>query len=1074
MSTPTRVFVGRAREQAELEAGLDDARDGRGGLYLVGGEPGIGKTRLAEELARRASERGFVAVWGRCWEAGGAPAFWPWIQVLRALARGSGRASFAGETREALSRILPELGVPAHGAASDAAHERFRMFDAVAEAVRRASDAAPLLVVLDDLHAADPSSLALLHFFARELRDARLFVLGTYRDREARQDPERAEVMSRIAREGTYFPLARFSEGDVRALVAARSPATDPAAVAAVFGTTEGHPLFVDEVLRAFAQGRGLDGSGRLLVPDTVRDAIRARIDRLDAATRAVAEVAAVLGREVDAVTVARVLDEDDRVVRESLRAATAVGVIVDRDGGTLGFSHALVRDALYRGVEPERRARLHACAASVIASGGAPDESRDEVALHLLEAGPAVDATVALDAVTVAAARAMGACAFEDAVSILSRGVQALAPRLADPRALAEMLVALIEAETRSRRDATETCARAARLAREAGAPELLARAALALGVEFVPAVVNETLVTLLREAAGALPREPSALRARVLARLASALQPANDPHEPMAIAREAITMARGLDDRETLRAVLMAASAAFVDYAPAGERAAIDREALSLAEEAGDAAAAIRAQIRLFVDLMELGKPALAEGAAAGVERLAERLRRPGDRWYARMLRASLAAYRGAWERAAALASEARRAVAKGDGAMSSFDAMHAFAVALARHDDATLAEQYAGFAESFQTIAWPFDDLFTTLIAVRGGNVGRARDFLERLPPDSPVVRFEHVGMHAVAELRFVADYGVGAEVLLEELERRRGAFMSYGVVGLAFLGPIERAIACVASVTGRWAEAERDFERALARCRDVGARPAEAQVLLDYGTALVRRGERDKGRASLSQAEALAGEIDMPGLARRARERAAEYVAAPGSGSAAPWRAPGAADVAFTLAREGDVWRVARAGVEFRVKDSRGMQMLAALVAEPGREMHALALGAGGDPGELGDAGLVLDARAAGAYKARLADLRDEERDAERDSDRGRLARARAEIDALAAELSAGLGLGGRGRKVAAATERARSNVQRRIKDAVRRIEEHDADLGRYLGWAVRTGTFCVFDPTARKR
>ena len=144
MPPPRRVFVGRLNELSELEAGLDDARAGRGGLFLLTGEAGIGKTRLADELARRAAAAGFGVRWGRCWEVGGAPAYWPWIQILRGLLRGAGRVALEPSTRDELARLLPELGeAPASGSPGDASQERFQLFDAMATILREASETNP-------------------------------------------------------------------------------------------------------------------------------------------------------------------------------------------------------------------------------------------------------------------------------------------------------------------------------------------------------------------------------------------------------------------------------------------------------------------------------------------------------------------------------------------------------------------------------------------------------------------------------------------------------------------------------------------------------------------------------------------------------------------------------------------------------------------------------------------------------------------------------------------------------------------------------------------------------------------
>ncbi|HEY0709838.1 MAG TPA: ATP-binding protein, partial [Polyangia bacterium] len=199
-----KAFVGRHRELDELSSALAEVRAGQGALFIVVGGAGMGKTRFADEVTRAARAGGLQTAWGRCWETGGAPAYWPFMQVLRELVRGQGASLF--ETAAA-------------DAAADAAHARFRLFDAVTVVLREAAARAPLLVVLDDLHMADPSSLALLHFVARNLRGMPVLLLCTYRDEEARLRPEAGETLADIAREGTYLPLAPLSDDDVATLV---------------------------------------------------------------------------------------------------------------------------------------------------------------------------------------------------------------------------------------------------------------------------------------------------------------------------------------------------------------------------------------------------------------------------------------------------------------------------------------------------------------------------------------------------------------------------------------------------------------------------------------------------------------------------------------------------------------------------------------------------------------------------------------------------------------------------------------------------------------------------------------
>jgi hypothetical protein len=1066
VAPPRKVFVGRRRELSELESGLEDARAGRGGLFLLTGEAGIGKTRLADELAERARAAGFSVRWGRCWEVGGAPAYWPWIQVLRGLVRDAGSLAFDGATTESLARLLPELGsAPALGDAGDASHERFRLFDAVTTVLRDASRAKPMLVVLDDLHAADPSSLALLLFVARDLRDSRLSVLGTYRDQEARLGPDRGEALSRIAREATYLPLRRFDRAEVAALLEARAgDAANDELVSAVVSATEGHPLFVDEVERALATGGRR--AAKPSVPQTVRAAIHDRLALLDARTREVLEVAAVLGREVAPSMLAELLGEDVARRKELVRPALVSGLLVEIEPELLGFSHALVREALYRELPAPRRAELHERAAGILERAGAVEMSHAEIANHLLEAVATVGPERALEGSVRAARRAMATFAFEDAAAILEKALRALEP-IEDLRSLAEALVLLGEARVRAHLDGSEVCKRAAAVARELGDGELLSRAALALGAEITIATVSGLLVEMLTEALRTLPEAPSVLRARVLARLAGALQPAADPMGPVALAREAIAMARSLGDEETLRVVLLGAGAALVDYVEPEERLDIDGELLALAERAGDKPHAFRARLRLFFDVAELGEFERADEQVRACGELAIEIGRPRHRFYAAMLRAVRAMQLGRFDEADRLEAQAESEVALADESALGFSLnFHRFAKNLVRHDYAGLRAALPVFPPSLgdQAAGKVYGDIFASVVLVRAGDLEAARTRIAEVDPNDTFVRSEVVSLVLLAEIYARTNMREQAAAILRHLAPHRRKFASWGPFGLAVLGPYAAAIARLEAALGRWDEARRDFEDAIARAAAAGARPALAEIHWEFACALNARGteaDRAAAKEQIARCLAMARELDMPGLVALAESTPAQPLEPPKVSTHA-------IALPFTLERRGDVWLVSRGARSFHLKDARGLHLLSELLANPGREMHALALG-GGDPGDLGDAGEVLDERAALAYRERLEDLREAEREAEAHGDAARLAKVREEIEQLAEQLSSGLGLGGRGRKAGSIAERARTNVQRRIKDAIQRIEKNDAELGRYLATTIRTGTFCVFDP-----
>jgi DNA-binding SARP family transcriptional activator/tetratricopeptide (TPR) repeat protein len=376
------AFVGREAELDELRAGLGAAVAGRGRLVLVSGEPGAGKSRLAEELTREAGTGGARILTGRCWEGGGAPAYWPWVQSLRAYVRESTpellRAQLGTGAVE-LAQVLPELremlpGLP-EPASLDSDGARFRLLYATAEFLRNACADRPTVLVLDDLHAADPPSLVLLRFLARELGSIRLLVLGAYRDVDPVPGQRLSEMLVEVAREpGTRrLSLGGLSEREVTRYVEWTAPAiASPELGAALHEQTEGNPLFVAETVRLLSlEGIEPESAGRLrlAIPRNVREVIARRLSHLSEDCNRVLVLASVLGREFALDALARLggLSVDDLL--NLLDKALAARVVSDVPGapGRLRFSHVLIRDTIHDGVGAARRARLHRRAAEAL-----------------------------------------------------------------------------------------------------------------------------------------------------------------------------------------------------------------------------------------------------------------------------------------------------------------------------------------------------------------------------------------------------------------------------------------------------------------------------------------------------------------------------------------------------------------------------------------------------------------------------------------------------------------------------------------------------------------------------------
>jgi hypothetical protein len=1030
------VFVGREDEVGRLTRGLDEALAGRGRLFVVSGEPGIGKTRLCDEISARAADRGARVAWGRCWEAGGAPAYWPWIQSLREM---------VGD--EGISQALPELGADA-ALAADPMQARFRLFDAVAKLLVRESQRQPVLVILDDLHVADQPSLLLLQFVARALRGARMVVVATYRDAEARLAPETGQLLTKIARDGEHLTLARLTEGEVATLVSATCDAAE------VHRLTEGNPLYVGEVLRLRRSHHG--GA----IPDGVRAAIRGHLANLTPATRTLMARASVLGRDLVAQEVALVCGCDAGAARAALEESVVAGVVTAH-GGAHAFAHGLFREELYGELDAGERARLHWSIGERLAKS-----ALDARAVHHLVEGVASgDGDRMLDAVRAAAERAVATLAFEDAVRLLERALAAVDASIPDAQRC-ELYLAIGEARIYGGEDARgkEACVRAAAIAGRLGDAELLARAALVYGTEITPIRRDETMVDLLRDALAALPERDSPLRARLLARLGAALIPsptAADP-EPNALAREGVAMARRTGDRAALLHALRWASAAqpFVQASEERHRALLEQAELAVA--LGKKVDAIPPLVLSVCQWLELGDVVSADQAMVALAaRLAE-FPQPHYQWRMPMVRAMRAVIEGRFDEAERHGAEVRANFDRLDGAQSSYLSLHLFGVEHARRDGELLEELRARLAARSAPAAMPFRTWLDAVAGRRAEVEAATRKYVAfMLAAAVPSVTGVFGDACVVAGLVDLAPILYDACKALVPNNR-----LMWGPAGGVCLGPIARTLGDLAAMLGRDAEAAAHFESALDLCEGIGARAYIAQVQLSHGALLAKR-QDPTAAEMLRRAQATALACGMKNVAARAASLLA------GVGGVAPPDPPPGASPMIAIDRDGELWRVTSERGVLRMKDAKGLHFLAHLVAHPHQEFHVSQLGARGEA-ELGDAGAVLDARSKEEYGRRVEDLRDAIEEATNMGDRARAARARAELDAIAAELARAVGLGGRDRKAASLTERARINVQRRIKDAIERIREQDATLGRYLEASVKTGTYCVYSPPWRGR
>ena len=1103
------VFVGRQRELAELRAGLEDAVGGRGRFFLVVGEAGIGKTRLAEELAREAAERGGVALWGRCWEGEGAPPYWPWVQVIRALLQGVPAEELrpaVGAGAPYLVPLVPELGerfrdLPALSTSPRSEHARFYLFDAVATLLRSAAQRTPLVLVLDDLQWADAPSLLLLQFLAHELRDVRILLLGTYREVEVRQAPAVAEILGALGRDGHHVPLRGLGEEEVRRFLEetiGRSPA--PVLVRAVHRETEGNPFFVDEIVRLLVAERALErhedpSPGRFPVPQGVREAIRRRLAPLPPPAREALALASVVGREFDLAILHRACGLDPEALLETLGPALAREIVVREPGGVgrYRFAHALIRETLYEELGPAERIRLHGQIGEVLEEVHRTDPTPHLTALahHFLEAAPARGADKALVYSTRAGRHAAASLAYEAAAAHFQSALEVLGlARPGDERERCELLLARGDVQWKSGdgRGARETFQQAAEIARRIGDAPLLARSALGFAGEgsrllwVRSEVVDQPRIELLEEALHRLGDGDPGLRAQLLARLAINLYWAPEPERVVALSEEAVRLARQLGDPRLLAAVLRARWIALWRPEGAAERLAIADEILHLGERTGDRELALLGHRFRIVGFLEHGDVVATDREIEAWAQIAGELRQPLYLTDLAMWRATRAIMDG---RFADGEEQAQRAVELGQREPDVQPILRHEIQTFLLHFHKGCLDQLVGRSQPRTGVpATMFQRCARAFVWSETGRQAEARRELSALAKEGFPLPRDGAWVVSMSLLSAVAaelnDRTSAAQLyeLLMPYAGRVGIFAA----GLACWGSVSYHLGLLASTLGRVADAIRHYEDAATVHERMGARPFLAWTQLAHARLLLTRdagARRGEAAALLTSALATARELGMDGLVAKVRRLGLD--AAPTAGAQEP------ADGEAVFRNEGDVWTVIYAGTSVRLKHSKGLGDIAILLANRGRDIHvadliAASAGAPPDPrstpaadlvaqglrvsrGASGDA--VLDHRARADYRERLAGLHRELEDAERCNDEGRVARARAEFDFIAGELASAFGLGGRGRRAGSPIERARKAVASRIRFSLVHIARVHPALAHHLRRYVRTGTVCTY-------
>jgi len=867
-------FVGREAELVELTARLEAALAGEPGVVLLGGEPGIGKTRLIAELSRLAAARAVPVLWGGCSEDEGAPAYWPWRRVLR------GHLALGGTIPAALAPLDAATPPAAAGPA-----ERFALFDAAAGFLAEAARPGGLVVVLDDLHWADPASVALLAHVAHE-PDARVLIVGAYRPAELRvplrdvpgvrldltglgpaEVATLAEAHQEAGREGMSDSGGVVSDSrgvvlDSGGVVLDSRGVVSDSRGSWLWARTGGNPFFVRALVEA--EGRGQR------VPGTVRDVVARRVARLPSDCRQQLERAAVVGRECE-LALLRALGTADPLA--ALHPAVVDG-LVERVGGRVRFTHDLVREALLADL-PGRQA-IHLAVARVLAPRADDPDVLPELARHALAALPLGDREATLGWARAAGEVALRMLAHEEAARLFGRvldeGVDDPAERLDLALRTAEVLGWSHAVDA-----AAERATQAVDLARRLGDEDAVGRAALVL-----PAVSDEEWISCSRawtdEALAALPATDTPLRAQLLAQRALAASSGIDPRVVEADSAAALAMAERLDDPPSLVAALRARQLARSGPDGNAERRELGTRLLGIGERTGDPEHTLWGRVWRFDAAVQAGDVAAAEREIELLEPLVARLRRPLARVHLLRSRAALAVGRGRFAEATALNEEAGALGARGPGISVSTSALR-FVISGLTGDPCPEQEFLPDLAraDSVPNVAVIRAELAHWYVVQ--GRRAEAEQVFRQLPPvGSPqipayiVLVVECRRAVAAADLQ---DRRTGA-ACHDWLRRHTHLSKAGGAGALTLSGSVHQYAGAAAQAAGRIDAAVRHLRTAIAVDDAAGLLPFAALARARLAEILRRNGDRTEADELAAAALRTARELGMRPLVARIGE------------------------------------------------------------------------------------------------------------------------------------------------------------------------------------------------------
>lgn len=888
---PLMKFHGRSQE---LEA-IDDARErafSRAAVHaiLLAGEPGIGKTSLAAEAARRAHAEGAIVLFG-AGQDGIAVPYAPWIVALTDLiAHDLLDLTCLGPVHgESLRRLLPHVAdrLPGSGKVSDPTTQRFLLLNAVTATIAAAAATAPVVVVLDDLHWADAASLQQLRHLLTSPEPAPVLVLATLRDTDVTAGSAIADFLADLHRVPRVdrVSLRGLSDAEVLALVetAAGRSLTEPgvALAQAVWRESDGNPFFVGELLRHLGEtdmvvqdpsgGYRLRDDGQLELPNSVREVVAHRVARLGEAAERMLSTAAVIGREFDVGLLSAVTGIEEDEVLDVLERATAVALVVEDPDrpDRYRFVHAIIGHTLEAGLSSARRRRIHERVAIALErTGGVSPHAISELARHWMAAARETDPDKAREHALQAGDSALRALAPVDAARLYEQALELVSPGDAAERC--RVLVRLSDA----RRQAGDPAAsavllEASRMALELQDVDLLAAAALC------PRDASESQtephperIAVIEAALAGLAPEDVTRRARLLSRLAEVLDP-RGWHRRQQVAEEAVQTARAAGEPEALLDAFTRTADARTRPDNLDVRLRDMTEAMVLAQGAGDVWLRAQALNAHISTLLEAGQLVEGETRLRDLEALADETRLPAMVNMGRIMRTALLCLRGDLV-AAEAAIQSTLEIGTIAGATNAA-ATYGVQLLEVREQQGRVTEVLDYYEEL--ALSTPAIAAMRARLVELYCHVGRLEDARNLLSVDAAdgfsAYPFNITWLGAMARCAEAATT-LREVTAVQRLHDLLSPFADRVMFNIAvFLGPVARTLGRTAACLGQHEEADAHFRSALECVRGWDAPYWIARVLIDRAESL----GTDEARELLVEARELVTAFGYNGLQRR---------------------------------------------------------------------------------------------------------------------------------------------------------------------------------------------------------